>query len=66
MNDKLGFAWSMSLLGTYASALAITILISGFIGLALSAVPYILVAYGPIIREKSRFSKKVLAARRTR
>jgi hypothetical protein len=74
MNNKLGFDWSMSLLG-----IAILRLVSdsGFIGLALSVTPYVLMFYGPQIRyipihtgtdpdrDRSRFSKKVLASRRT-
>ena len=47
MNNKLGFDWSMSLLG-----IAILSLLSdsGFIGLALSVTPYVLMFYGPQIR----------------
>jgi hypothetical protein len=41
MIDKIGFDWSMSLLG--------------FIGLALIPVPWAIIRYGPRLRQKSRF-----------
>jgi hypothetical protein len=47
MNQKLGYAWSMSLLGIILLALWAD---SGFIALALSATPFILMIYGPRIR----------------
>jgi len=65
MNDRLGVPWSMSLLGTPTLSNVSSLWI-GFIGLALSVTPFVLMIYGPRIRAKSRFSRKVLAMKRTK
>jgi hypothetical protein len=62
MYIRLGVPWSMSVLGTLHQK---SLLTAGFIGLALSVTPFVLMLYGPRIREKSRFSRKVLAMKRT-
>ena len=46
MNERLGFAWSMSLLG--------------FIGAILAVTPMVLMWKGPQIRARSRFSRKMI------